>query len=225
MYENNPQAPQPPYGQQPQQEPYQGFYAPQQPQLGQQQGWEQQPRRGRPPGPPRRRRQRSGRRRVRNVLLGLLGVIVLIVIIANVASGGGKRPASSLTPPAAANASKSVPRSSASSSSASTSPAASAVSFTFSGSGIENSAPFNVGSGPLTVSYTYNCSSFGSSGNFIADLLYGNQSSLNSDDQPIANDLSTGGSQTTTIYPQYPGKDYYLSVNSECSWSITVTGG
>jgi hypothetical protein len=55
MYENNPQEPQPPFGQHsqgyqpPQQEPYRGFYAPQ---FGQQQGWEQQPRRGRPPGPP-----------------------------------------------------------------------------------------------------------------------------------------------------------------------------
>ncbi len=232
MYGNNPPEPQPPYGQpsqgnqQPQHERCRGFYAPQQPQFDQQQGWEQQPRRGRPPGPPRARRQQSGRHRVRNVVLGLLGVVVLIVVIANVAGGGGKSPGSSTTPPAAAaKAPQSAPPSAAPSSAASTSPAAAAVDFTFSGSGIENSAPFNVGSGPLTVSYTYNCSSFGSSGNFIADLLYGNQSSLNSDDEPIANDLSTGGSQSTTVYPQYPGKDYYVSVNSECSWSITVTGG
>jgi hypothetical protein len=29
----------------------------------------------------------------------------------------------------------------------------------------------------------------------------------------------TGGTVTTTIYPQMPGSDYYLAVNSECNWS------
>jgi hypothetical protein len=67
-------------------------------------------------------------------------------------------------------------------------------------------------------------SNFGQSGNFQADLEYGNQSSLNSDDQMIANDLAMQGGQTTTVYPQDPGKDYYLSVNSECSWHLKVVG-
>jgi hypothetical protein len=95
---------------------------------------------------------------------------------------------------------------------------------TFSGNGIRNSAPFNVGGGPLTVTYSFNCSSFGGSGNFQADLYYGNQASLNSDDLSVANALAVSGHQTTTVYPQYPGKDYYLSVNSECSWRVKVTG-
>jgi hypothetical protein len=98
------------------------------------------------------------------------------------------------------------------------------VLLTFSGSGIRNSAPFNVGGGPLTVSYSFNCASFGGSGNFQADLYYGNQASLNSDDLSVANALARSGHQTTTVYPQYPGKDYYLSVNSECSWNVKVTG-
>ena len=92
-----------------------------------------------------------------------------------------------------------------------------------SGSGIENSAPFLVSKSQLTVTYTYDCSAYGDSGNFIADLEYGNQSSLNSDDQSIANTIGNGASATTTIYPQYPGKDYYLSVNSECDWTVKVT--
>ena len=74
------------------------------------------------------------------------------------------------------------------------------------------------------MKYTYNCAAFGSSGNFVADLLYGSQSSLSGDDQQIANELGAGGTQSTVIYPQDPGKDYHLSVNSECSWSVTVTG-
>jgi hypothetical protein len=91
-----------------------------------------------------------------------------------------------------------------------------------SGSGIQNSAPFLVSSSQVTVSYSFNCSSFGGSGNFQADLLYGNQSSLNSDDQSIANQLAPSGQATTTVYPQDPGNDYYVSINSECSWNIQV---
>jgi hypothetical protein len=98
------------------------------------------------------------------------------------------------------------------------------VLLTFSGSGIRNSAPFNVGGGPLTVAYSFNCASFGGSGNFQADLYYGNQASLNSDDLSVANALASSGHQTTTVYPQYPGKDYYLAVNSECSWKVKVAG-
>jgi Protein of unknown function (DUF732) len=93
----------------------------------------------------------------------------------------------------------------------------------FSGNGIRNSPTFIVGNS-ATVKYSYDCSGFGSSGNFIADMDYGNQASLNSDDQSVANVLGSGGSSSTVVYPQDPGKPYYLSVNSECSWSIVVKG-
>jgi len=103
-------------------------------------------------------------------------------------------------------------------------PAAPKVLLNLSGNGIENSAPFLVTESQLTVTYSYDCSADGGSGNFIADLLYGDQSSLNSDDQSIANALSSGATNvTTTIYPADPGNDYYLSVNSECSWTVTVS--
>jgi hypothetical protein len=89
-----------------------------------------------------------------------------------------------------------------------------------SGSGIENSAPFTVGEGPVTANYTYDCSSFGMSGNFIADLVL---ASGGYDDESIANQLGMGGTVTTTVYPEDPGSQYYLEVNSECSWSVTLT--
>jgi hypothetical protein len=92
-----------------------------------------------------------------------------------------------------------------------------------SGSGIQNSAPFLVSTSQVTVTYSFNCSSFGGSGNFAADLEYGNQSSLNSDDQSIANQLAPSGQATTTVYPQDPGNDYYVSVDSECNWTVKVT--
>jgi hypothetical protein len=93
-----------------------------------------------------------------------------------------------------------------------------------SGNGIENSPPFLVTESQLTVTYSYDCSADGGTGNFIADLEYGNQSSLNSDDQSIANALGSGATNVaTTIYPADPGNQYYLSVNSECSWTVTVS--
>jgi hypothetical protein len=97
--------------------------------------------------------------------------------------------------------------------------------FKFSGSGIRNSRPFLVNAATVTAHFTYNCAAAGGSGNFIADMVSGNPSSLSSDDQSIANALGSGGSQTTTLYPQNQGSRYHLTVNSECSWSITLTNG
>jgi len=80
-------------------------------------------------------------------------------------------------------------------------------------------------SSTVTAQYSYDCSAFGGGGNFIADMVSGSPSSLNYDDQSIANALGAGGSQTTTLYPADQGGSYYLEVNSECSWSITLTAG
>lgn len=78
-------------------------------------------------------------------------------------------------------------------------PQPSAVLLNMSGNGIENSAPFSVNTDYVTVSYSFSdCA--GGSGNFIADL----DSVANgpdSDSEPIANALSSGGSATTTVYP------------------------
>ena len=94
-----------------------------------------------------------------------------------------------------------------------------------SGNGIANSVPFLVTASPVTATYTYDCSAAGGSGNFIADMETPNQSSLSSDDQSIANALGAGGTATTTLYPTDTGQNYHLSVNSECSWSVTLTAG
>src|SRR5262249_16673005 len=75
----------------------------------------------------------------------------------------------------------------------------------------------------LRVKYSYDCSSFGGPGNFIADFRTANQDSLNSDSQSIASAVSPGGAATVTIYPRNAGSQYNLAVNSQCDWSITVT--
>ena len=167
---------------------------------------------------PQQPQQPRKRHTLRNVLLGVLGAFVVLVVL-GAALGGGKTPAPAASPAAPAATSSAAPSPAA----AATTAAQPRVLLRFDGSGIRNSPPFNVGSGALTVRYSFDCAAFGGSGNFVADLLYGNQSSLSSDDQQVANALAASGSQTTTVYPQDPGRDYYLSVNSECSWTVKVS--
>lgn len=164
------------------------------------------------PAPPKRHR-------LRNLLIGAAAGLVLLVVAVAAAATGSKT-----TPPPVGGPTLAPPSSPAATVAAAPPAPVKRVLIRFTGSGIENSAPFDVGPGPLTVHYSFNCASQGQAGNFIADLLYGNQASLSSDDDSIANDLAVSGAQTTTVYPQYPGRDYYLSVDSECSWRIRVTG-
>ena len=99
------------------------------------------------------------------------------------------------------------------------------VLISMSGNGQGSSAPFPVSTSTVTAKYTYDCAADGGSGNFIADMETGDQSSLNSDDQSIANALGAGGTATTTLYPTNVGQDYHLTVISECSWTVTLTSG
>jgi hypothetical protein len=91
------------------------------------------------------------------------------------------------------------------------------------GNGIESSRSVLVTQPVLQVKYSYDCSSSGGPGNFIADFETANQDSLDFDDQSIANALSAGGVDTITIHPQKTGSEYHLAVNSQCDWSITVS--
>jgi hypothetical protein len=147
-----------------------------------------------------------------------LAALAVAACTATVIAGCASTPIAHAARPAAATA----PATTAPSAKAQT-PAAPKILLSLSGSGIENSPPFLVTESQLTVHYTYDCSGQGGDGNFIADLLSGNQSSLGSDDQQIANALSAGGSATTTIYPTNTGSDYHLAVNSECNWAVVVS--
>lgn len=96
--------------------------------------------------------------------------------------------------------------------------AAAGASMTFTSSQIGTSGStgqFSEG-GNWTLSWSYDCSSFGSKGNFVVTV---NQPSNDLTSDPGPNELGMSGS----------GTDYYtdsgtfsLSINSECSWSITV---
>jgi hypothetical protein len=85
---------------------------------------------------------------------------------------------------------------------------------TFSGSGIKNTPQFTV-TPNWKLDYTYDCSSFGGRGNFIVNEDGGNDFSGAS-----VNELGAGGSSSTFVYND--AGTHYLSVNSECSWTVTV---
>ncbi|MGI9008783.1 MAG: hypothetical protein ACR2FU_21780 [Streptosporangiaceae bacterium] len=162
-----------------------------------------------------------GQQRARNVILAIVGALVMlgagvgIGLAAAHKSGGGHplaNPAPTVTvtvtpgqvPPAQGQGK---------------------VLLTFSGNGVRNSQPFLVNTQSVIAKYHFDCSGAGGSGNFIADMISGKPGSANSDYQSIANALSATGSQTTTLYPTAQGSYYHLQIDSECTWSITLTAG
>jgi len=85
---------------------------------------------------------------------------------------------------------------------------------TFGGSGIENTAKFTV-TGDWVLEWTYDCSAFGDSGNFIVDEDGGSDFNGAS-----VNELGPGGHGETHVYGD--AGSHYLAMNSECSWTAKV---
>jgi len=139
---------------------------------------------------------------LRNGAIGCLGLIVLIVIISIAAananhSGGSNNPAAS-TP------------------AASTAPVALKVLLDKTGSGINKTRDFTAG-GDWEIDWSYDCTSFGSQGNF-AIAVYNADGSL---DDIAANQLGKKGSDVSN---EHQGGTYYLEMNSECNWHVIVKG-
>lgn len=85
---------------------------------------------------------------------------------------------------------------------------------TFSGSGIENTPKFTV-TDTWKLDYSFDCSGFGTSGNFIVDEDGGSDFSGVS-----VNELGMGKSGSTYAYGD--AGTHYLQINSECSWNVKV---
>jgi eukaryotic-like serine/threonine-protein kinase len=153
------------------------------------------------------------------------GVLAIAAVIVTIVALGAKGPKQA---PAAGRTKVSTQASrapaTAGSSAPSRPPARPRVLMTLSGTGALNSAPFRVTSSVVTAHYSYSCAAFGTEGNFIADMISGIPTGAY-DDQPIANALGSGGSQTTALYPARKGSLYHLAINSQCSWHITLTAG
>jgi hypothetical protein len=86
-----------------------------------------------------------------------------------------------------------------------------------SGNGIASTAPFITGN-KWTITYTFDCSSFGSQGNF---QIYINNTDGSENDDAGANQLATSGGSTDYYYD---AGSHSLQINSECDWHVTVNG-
>jgi hypothetical protein len=94
---------------------------------------------------------------------------------------------------------------------------ASTATFTSAEIGSSGDTPTFTQAGPWTMSWSYDCTAYGSEGNFAVDI--------NQPDGDDAADLGTdelGTSGSGTDY-YYDTGQFSLSVISECDWSITVT--
>jgi hypothetical protein len=147
-----------------------------------------------------------------------LGLIVLLIIILVATTSGSKTPSAKATtattvapstPAKAKTVAPTTPPPTAA-------PAAPVVLWQQSGSGQASGQQFTV---PASVKgwnevWTYNCSAFGSSGNFITTIT-GFGGAANTTDSG-ANELGTGGSGTNHYYDT---GTFTIGVNSECSWT------
>jgi hypothetical protein len=97
-------------------------------------------------------------------------------------------------------------------------PAATPATFTSTQIGTSGSAPEFTAYGPWTMSWNYNCSNWGTTGNFIVNIK--EPASDNTFDIG-PNELGPSGSGTDS----YTDSGVFsLVIDSECEWSITVNG-
>lgn len=149
-----------------------------------------------------------------------LGILVLLVIVIATTSNGSKTPTTTtgnsgstttVTPQQAAQvAPTAAPAAPAPTTAAPT------VLYSKSGSGAGSTPNFTTGA-EWQVDWTYNCSNFGSQGNFI--ISAGNAADISF---PSVNELGTSGADTAYVHSD-PGS-HSLSINSECSWTVKVVG-
>ncbi|WP_041540498.1 hypothetical protein [Catenulispora acidiphila] len=148
--------------------------------------------------PPQRMADKPTVRR-RTAIIGSAGGLVLGIAIG--AAGGGTAKTGDTaagTPPAAKTTAAPIPT----------------VVFSTSGNGIKKTASFTTGP-EWFVTYTFDCSNeYGGKGNFIlgVDTDFGGD---------LADSLAAEGGDTSYEHGN-PGS-HYLSVNSECDWTLKVS--
>lgn len=205
-------------GDQARQHPPQDSYAAQAPYAsGQrqypQQPYPQQPYYGQPyppqPAPPKKKRG------AKIAGFGCLGVVGLVVIVAIAAAVGGSKTTNSTAANVQSTTAATRQTSGAAPISSSAAPAAPAktVVLTKSGEGLVKTKSFTVGD-DWSLTYSFDCSSFGMQGNFQVYEDY-------PDGQVLVNALAKKGSDVT--YQTGDAGKHSLEVSSECDWKITVT--
>jgi hypothetical protein len=111
---------------------------------------------------------------------------------------------------AAAMTSKGAPTAS---SAAAAPPAAATTLLTLKGTGTKTTAQFTTGSN-WTVGYTYDCARL--AGNFTGNFTVTDETKM-----LLVDEIKLKGSGSS---PQYAAGTHHLQINSECDWTITVTG-
>lgn len=149
----------------------------------------------------------------RHKVLTVIGAIVALIIIVSTASGGSNNTPTASKPATTDSASSSTSKPT------STAPAAQQTLLDITGSGTKQTAQFTA-AGNWDLNWTYDCSSFsGGSGNFITSVF-------NKDGSPSIDnsDVNQLGAKGADVQHYYKGGTFYLNINSECSWHVTVKG-
>ena len=87
-----------------------------------------------------------------------------------------------------------------------------------SGSGIKTTQKFSTPEDDWDLAWTYNCASYGGRGNF---QVYVTSPDGTPSGNAGVNELGAGGSSVEYFHQ---GGTFYLVMNSECTWSVKVTG-
>jgi hypothetical protein len=147
------------------------------------------------------------------------GLVVLIVIVATTTSHGGTitNPTTSTTispaaPPATHAPAHPAPAAATTAAPATTAPATPVILYSKTGSGTGSTPTFTTAA-EWQVQYSYDCTAFGQSGNFMV---------TSEDFQLAINQLGTKGADTDYVHND-PGS-HSLSIDSECAWTVKVLG-
>lgn len=96
-------------------------------------------------------------------------------------------------------------------------PAATKVVLDLTGSGTKTTQKFTV-AGDWDLTWSYDCTAFGQQGNFQVFVYQGNGSPA------LLTPVNQLGKTGNGVENYHSGGQYYLTVNSECSWKIQAKG-
>jgi hypothetical protein len=144
----------------------------------------------------------------------LLGIIVLLIIIGIAASASGGK--GSPPPTTAASVATTTTSSTSTTAPTTTVPPAPVVLYQQAGSGTSSTTNFTAPTN-WNIEWSYNCATAGGQGNFIVSVTQAGTGIAASTEDTAINQLGASGSGVQHYH--YGGK-LYLTINSECSWTI-----
>ena len=156
-------------------------------------------------------------------------VVVIVVVVLLLAAAGASGNTSKANPNASAAAVASQPSAAVTpaptQAAATPAPtqAAAVTLLSLTGNGIKTSKSFSATGDSVDVVYTFNCASFGQTGNFQI-MFYGASPFGPTMPDILANALALKGGDTTTEYLNGASGPFHVEINSECAWAVKVVG-